>query len=86
MDQILKFEQLILNGIKGLPQDSLKAIAEYVFFIRKKILQPDFFDYEMLNEELDLMDEEEFKHLEKEFENSALASSTKVSKILRAAR
>jgi len=69
MAQILKFEQLILNGIKGLPQESLKAIAEYVFFIRKKTFQSDFLDDVMLNEELDLLDEEELKHLEKEFEN-----------------
>jgi len=65
------FEKLIANGIKNLPAESLKEIANYVFFIRKKTFNPkefnDELEYEMLNDEMRDVSNSETLHLEKEF-------------------
>jgi endonuclease III-like uncharacterized protein len=65
-------EQLIIEGIKGLPQESLAEIIDFIYFMRKKVIQPEAYQEELLNELLDLdmkrLDYDEAIHLEKEFE------------------
>ncbi|MBW8051771.1 MAG: hypothetical protein FVQ77_15835 [Cytophagales bacterium] len=67
----LNFEELIINGIKNLPAETLREIADYIFFIRKKTLNPKAFDeeirYEMLNDEMRTVSNYETTHLEEEF-------------------
>jgi hypothetical protein len=33
-------EQLIVEGIKGLPPEALTEIADFIYFVRKRVLQP----------------------------------------------
>jgi hypothetical protein len=34
------YQQLILEGIKGLPQEALVEIVDFIYFVRKRTLQP----------------------------------------------
>lgn len=67
------YEKLILEGIHGLPNDALREITDFVYFLRKKAKNPEAFAEEYyqlsINEELDVLNESEIKHLEEEFEN-----------------
>ena len=47
-------EQLIIEGIKGLPQESLAEIIDFIYFMRKKVIQPEAYQKELQNELLDL--------------------------------
>lgn len=65
--------QLIYEGINGLSPEALVEIVDFVFFVRKRTLQPNDFEEDLrtalLNKELrDLSREEEF-HMDKEFED-----------------
>ena len=66
------YQQLIIEGIKGLPPDLLAEIANFVYFIRKRATQPQDFEEELhsalLNIELNQLSSQEEAHLEKEFE------------------
>jgi hypothetical protein len=65
-------EQLILDGLKGLPAESLAEIVDFVYFVRKRALQPQAFQEELnellLHAELKHLSRDEEAHLEKEFE------------------
>jgi hypothetical protein len=67
------YQKLINEGIKGLPTDTLAEIVNFIFFLRKRTMQPRAFEEEMqstmLNTELHQLSREEEAHLEKEFEN-----------------
>jgi hypothetical protein len=67
------YQQLINEGIKGLPPDTLVEIVNFIYFLRKRMLQPRAFEEELqsalLNTELHQLSHEEEAHLEKEFEN-----------------
>ena len=67
------YQELIIEGIKGLPPDILAEIANFVYFIRKRAMQPQDFEEEMhnalLNIELKQLSRQEEEHLEKEFED-----------------
>jgi hypothetical protein len=67
------YEQLIIEGIEGLPQEILAEIADFVYFVRKRILQPNTFEEELqdilLSAELRQLSRDEEAHLEKEFED-----------------
>ena len=67
------YEQLIVEGIKGLPQDVLAEIAHFVLFMRKRITQPQTFEAELqatlLEEDIEQLRQAELAHLEDEFEN-----------------
>lgn len=69
----IDYQQLILKGIKDLPKESLKEIADFVIFIRKKTLNPKEYQedlaYELLNQELRTLSETEQAHLEEEFKD-----------------
>ena len=67
------YKQIINEGIKDLPEVALAEIVDFVFFLRKRTLQPEIFEEELqsalMNTELNQMSRDEEAHLEKEFEN-----------------
>jgi hypothetical protein len=69
----LSYQQLIIEGIKGLPSEALAEIVDFIYFLRKRALQPQAFEEELqsalLNVELRQLSRDEETHLEKEFEN-----------------
>jgi len=71
--QALNLQQVILYGINGLPNESIKEIADFVLFVRKKTLDPETFNqelqYDLVNQELKRMSKSEQQHLEEEFAN-----------------
>ncbi len=67
------YEQIILEGIKGLPAETLAEITNFVLFVRKRVLQPAVFEDELqqllIRHDLQQLSRDEEAHLEKEFEN-----------------
>lgn len=67
------YQQLIVEGIKGLPPELLAEIADFVYFVRKRALEPQTFEEELedalLRVELRQLSRDEEAHLEKEFED-----------------
>jgi hypothetical protein len=67
------YQQLIVDGIKGLPREALAEITDFVFFVKKRLLQPDEFREELrtavLKAELKELSRGQEAHLESEFEN-----------------
>ncbi|MBI3923022.1 MAG: hypothetical protein HY318_16500 [Armatimonadetes bacterium] len=65
------YERLIVEGIRGLTPELLSEIADFVFFVRKRTLDPQEFEEEMrnalLNHELGQLSTVEQGHLEEEF-------------------
>jgi hypothetical protein len=66
------YQQLIIEGIKGLPPEILAEIADFIYFVRKRVLEPQTFREELQNAllrvELRQLSRAEEAHLEKEFE------------------
>lgn len=64
------YEQMILDGIKGLPATRLAEIADFIYFVRKRELQSEEIDDELwaaaLREELKDLSRSEGAHLEQE--------------------
>ena len=73
MESTIDLKQAIINNLSGLQDSYLKEIAEYVFFIRQKAINPesfqDHFAQVMLMDELALLNRQETVHLEDEFDN-----------------
>jgi hypothetical protein len=67
------YQELIMEGVKGLPTDILAEVADFVYFVRKRALQPPMLDDELriavLRAELKQFSREEIAHLEGEFAN-----------------
>jgi hypothetical protein len=67
------FEELIAENIKGLPNEALAEIADFILFVRKRVLQPDEFESELRNAllrlELKQSSRKEEAHLEGEFDD-----------------
>jgi hypothetical protein len=67
------YQQLITEGIKGLPLPVLVEIADFVYFVRNRALQPKLFEEErqgaLLRGELKRLSRVEESHLEREFED-----------------
>ena len=65
------YRQLIIQGIQGLPPEVLAEIADFIYFLRKRVLRPQVFEEELqsalLGEELKQLSRAEEAHLEKEF-------------------
>lgn len=65
------YQQLILDGIQTLPPNALAEVVDFVYFIRKKCLQPKRFAEEryeiLLQTELQTLSHHEQTHLEQEF-------------------
>lgn len=70
---IQAYRQLVDEGLNGLPTETLAEIVSYIYFIRKRTLQPELFaqdlKYTMLSHELEQLDRDEAAHLEEEFNN-----------------
>lgn len=68
----LDLREMISEGIRDLPDDALMEIADFVYFVRKRTLQPRAFEEEMhnalLGTELRQLSRREEAHLEHEFE------------------
>lgn len=66
------YQQLIIEGIKGLPPEALAEVVDFIYFVRKRILEPQAFEEEIRNAilriELRQLSRDEEVHLEKEFE------------------
>ena len=66
------YQQLIIEGIKGLPPEILAEIVDFIFFVRKRVIQPEVFEAELQNVllrfDLRQLNRDEETHLEKEFE------------------
>ena len=77
------YEQLIVEGIKGLPPEILAEIADFVYFVRQRAIQPQAFEEELrsalLTAELRQSSRDEEAHLEKEFEDYCSKRERKVS-------
>jgi len=62
-----------LEQLKGLPTEALAEITDFVYFVRKRVLQPQDYQSELqtllLRAELKQLSRGEEAHLEKEFEN-----------------
>ena len=67
------YEQIILEGIKGLPAETLAEITDFILFVRKRVLQPAAFEDErhqlLIRNDLQQLSRDEAAHLEKEFKN-----------------
>ena len=64
MVQPIDYEKIIVQGIKGLPNQYLSEIADFIIFLRQKSLK----QYDFQNE-LSLLNESEINHLEEEFKD-----------------
>lgn len=65
------YQQLIAKGIEGLPPEALAEIADFIFFVRKRALQPQAFEElqsGLLSAELAKLSKDAEAHLEKEFD------------------
>lgn len=67
------YQELIMEGVKGLPTEILAEVADFIYFMRKRALQPRMIDDDlriaMLRTELRQFSRDEDAHLEKEFAN-----------------
>ncbi len=67
------YRQLIYEGINGLAPEALVEIVDFVYFVRKRTLQPHDFEEDLrtalLNKELRDLSREEEQHMDKEFED-----------------
>ena len=66
------YQQLIIEGIKDLPPGPLAEIADFIYFVRKRVREPQVYEEELQNAllgaELRQLSRDEEAHLEKEFE------------------
>lgn len=73
MTTTLNLEQVIWQNLQGLSTESLKEIADFILFVRKKNLFPEQFEQELwvdfLQQETAQLSHTETLHLENEFEN-----------------
>ncbi|MCY7358596.1 MAG: hypothetical protein LH609_14285 [Rudanella sp.] len=67
MNTAPNFEQLIVEGIKGLPQQCLSEVADFVLFLRRRAVEQQPYDVDSIRRELSLLDARELQHLEDEF-------------------
>ncbi|WP_128545475.1 hypothetical protein [Larkinella soli] len=69
MNTGVNWEELIKEGIKGLPERYLSEVADFVVFIRRKALSREDYNLDEIRKELSQLDTRERQHLEDEFEN-----------------
>lgn len=67
------YQRLIIEGIKGLPPEVLAEIADFVYFVRERTLDPRAFEEELyqalLRGELKQLSRDQQAHLEQECED-----------------
>ncbi|MBM4255770.1 MAG: hypothetical protein FJ147_07720 [Deltaproteobacteria bacterium] len=68
---VQNYEELIIYGIKGLPDETLAEIVDFVYFARQRALHPQVFAEErqlgLLGQDLKQLSRDEETHLEQEF-------------------
>ncbi len=68
---VTTYRRLIVEGLQGLPTESLAEIADFVLFVRRRALQPEVVEAEfqsaLLNLEVRQNSRAEVAHLEEEF-------------------
>ena len=64
MARTIDLQQIIIQGIKDLPQQYLGEVADFVVFLRQKSIKSYNFQ-----DELNLLNEQQIKHLEEEFKD-----------------
>lgn len=69
MNSSLDLEQLITEGIKGLPQQYLNEVADFVVFVRRRAMEQKPHDVESIRQKLSLLDAHEQQHLKGEFKD-----------------
>ena len=67
MNTAPNLEQLIVEGIKGLPYQYLSEVADFVVFVRRQAMEQQPYDLESIRHELSLLDAHERQHFEDEF-------------------
>ena len=67
MNVSVDLEQIIKEGIKGLPQTYLSEVADFVVFVRRRAMEQKPYDIAAIRQELSLLDAHEQAHLEEEF-------------------
>jgi hypothetical protein len=67
------FEEMIAEGIKGLPPEALAEITDFVFFVRKRTFDPQMFEDDLRELSLRMarqqLNQEEEQHMEEEFKD-----------------
>jgi len=67
------YRQLIYEGINGLTPEALVEIVDFVYFVRKRTLEPQAFEEDLrtalLNKELRDLSREEEQHMDQEFKD-----------------
>jgi hypothetical protein len=58
------YQQLIVEGIRDLPTETLVEITDFIYFIRKRALEPCQFEAELKQ-----LSRAEITHLEEEFKS-----------------
>ncbi|GAB3757270.1 hypothetical protein [Spirosoma pomorum] len=67
MNTAPNFEQPIVEGIKGLPQQYLSEVADFVLFLRRRVIEQQSYDVDSIRQELSMLNAHEQQHLEDEF-------------------
>ena len=67
MNVSVDLEQIIKEGIKGLPQSYLSEVADFVVFVRRRAMEQQSYDMAAIHQELSLLNAHEQAHLEEEF-------------------
>lgn len=67
MNTAPNFEQLIVEGIKGLPQQYLSEVADFVLFLRRRVVEHQPYDTHSIQQELSSLNAREQQHLDDEF-------------------
>ena len=66
------YQQLIVEGLRGLPKETLAEITDFVYFVRRRALHPEALEGEragvLVETESKQLSREEEAHLELEFE------------------
>ncbi|WP_020601859.1 hypothetical protein [Spirosoma spitsbergense] len=69
MNPPVDLEQLITEGIRGLPQAYLSEVADFVVFVRRKAMEQQPYDVETIQRELSGLAMHEQRHLDEEFQD-----------------
>jgi hypothetical protein len=67
MNTAPNFEQLIVEDLKGLPQQYLSEVADFVLFLRRRVVEQQPYDADSIRQELSALDARSQQHLEEEF-------------------
>lgn len=67
MNQV-NYEQIIIAGIKNLPPERQREVADFVYFLRQR--EENEMNYQdLLEADLAALEQDELKHLEEEFKD-----------------